>query len=78
MIVRHTLFCEPKVAAIVAAGAVGAIECGNPYERSMRKQGMRSEEQPLPPLACLNAFMNKTTLKVDVCALPTDVVYNRC
>ncbi|CAM9605272.1 unnamed protein product, partial [Scytosiphon promiscuus] len=31
----------------------------------------------LPPLACLNASMTKTMLKVVVCALPTDVVYNR-
>ncbi|CAM9455743.1 unnamed protein product [Ectocarpus sp. 4 AP-2014] len=59
-----------KVAATVAAGAVGAIKRGNvrPASRGMAEEG---------PLACLNASLTETALKVDICALPTDVAYNR-
>lgn len=66
------VFLSPKVAAAVAAGAVGAIRIGQPGR--LVRQGQEQE----PPLACLNAALTKNTLKVDVCALSTDVAYNRC
>ncbi|CAM9838681.1 unnamed protein product, partial [Ectocarpus fasciculatus] len=59
-----------KVAATVAAGAVGAIKRGNVHQAG---RGMAEER----PLACLNASLTETALKVDICALPTDVAYNR-
>lgn len=61
----------PQVAAAVAAGAVGAIGIGQPGR--LVRQG-----QEQTPLACLNVALTKNTLKVDVCALSTDVAYNRC
>lgn len=56
----------------VAAGAVGTIERG--YVGREVGQGPGDEDT----LVCLNVSLTKTALKVAVCALPTDVVYNRC
>lgn len=53
-----------KVAAIDAAGAVGSIKTS--------KGGVEQDV-----LVCANVTMTKSALKVDVCALPTDVAYNR-
>ncbi|CAM9617791.1 unnamed protein product, partial [Ectocarpus fasciculatus] len=60
-----------KVAATVAAGAIGAIKTGKPDHPA----GQEAGEGNL--LACVNVSMTKTTLAVAVCALPTDVAYNR-
>lgn len=39
---------------------------------------MRQGQEEDAPLACLNVALTNNTLKVDVCALSTDVAYNRC
>lgn len=59
-----------QVAAAVAAGAVGAIGNG-------QRGSVASRQGEDPPLACLNVALTKGMLKLDVCALSTDVVYNR-
>lgn len=63
--------CAVKVAATVAAGAIGAIKTGKPDHPAGQEVG----EEKL--LVCVNMSMTKTTLEVAVCALPTDVAYNR-
>eukprot|EP00752_Nemacystus_decipiens_P006311 g5691.t1 len=62
-----------KVAAIVAAGAVGSIKKSKHSDRPGAVQGTDDEDV----LVCVNVAMTKTALKVAVCALPTDVAYNR-
>lgn len=63
-----------QVAAVVAAGAVGSIKESKRSDRAGVAQAPREEDV----LVCVNVTMTKTTLKVAVCALPTDVAYNRC
>lgn len=63
-----------QVAAVVAAGAVGSIKESKRSDRAGVAQATREEDV----LVCVNVTMTKTTLKVAVCALPTDVAYNRC
>lgn len=63
--------CTVKVAATVAVGAIGAIKTGKPDHSAGQEVGEGNI------LACVNVSMTKTTLAVAVCALPTDVAYNR-
>lgn len=60
-----------KIAATVAAGAVGLIESGG----SGGPEGQGKEEDDT--LTCVNVTMTKTNLNVAICSLPTDVAYNR-
>lgn len=73
-----------KVAALVAAGAMASIGKSKQLDRPGAGgpgaggpgagKGVAEEDV----LVCVNVAMTKTALKVDVCALPTDVAYNRC
>lgn len=62
----------PKVAAAVAAGAVGTIKKSD----AGRRVGQWIGEDD--PLVCMNVSLTKTALNIAVCALPTDIAYNRC
>eukprot|EP00903_Cladosiphon_okamuranus_P017946 g16513.t1 len=64
---------KAKVAAIAAAGAVGSIKKTKHSDRSEAVKGSGEEDV----LVCVNVAMTKTALKIAVCALPTDVAYNR-
>lgn len=60
-----TLFPTKKVAAAVLAGARASPKL---------QEGTAAEDA----LVCVNVSMSKTALEVIICALPTDLVYNRC
>ena len=62
--VRFRCVLKTQIAATVAAGVVGSI----------KKRAAGEEDATI----CVNVAMSKTALDVTVCALPTDVAYNRC
>lgn len=53
---------------------MGSIKKIKHSDRPGAVQGTGEEDV----LVCVNVAMTKTALKVAVCALPTDVAYNRC
>lgn len=68
-----------SVALAVSRGPRGAIKRslsrtgGKGRAGGGAREGMEEDD----PLVSVNVFLSQTSLEVDICALPTDVVYNR-
>ena len=69
------------VALAVLRGPRGAIKRSisrtGIAERAAVGGGAGAGMEEDDPLVSVNVFLSKSSLEVDICALPTDVVYNR-